>query len=131
MTEDKKFYAMSDSYGYYSLSMPRGYNTLIIQGFGYKDSRRYLRIFSDSALDLNIAEEVFSLQGIVISAEKMENVRNVRLGLERVRADRIRHIPMAFGEADVIRAVLTLPGVKSVGEAAGGFNVRVVQRTRT
>mgnify|MGYP002681991333 CR=1 FL=1 len=124
MTEDKKFYAMSDSYGYYSLSMPRGYNTLIIQGFGYKDSRRYLRIFSDSALDLNIAEEVFSLQGIVISAEKMENVRNVRLGLERVRADRIRHIPMAFGEADVIRAVLTLPGVKSVGEAAGGFNVR-------
>ncbi|MDD2289436.1 MAG: carboxypeptidase-like regulatory domain-containing protein [Bacteroidales bacterium] len=124
MTEDKKYYTMSDSYGFYSLSIPRGYNTLIIQGFGYKDSRRYLRIFSDSALDLNIAEEVFSLQGIVISAEKMENVRNVRLGLERVRADRIRHIPMAFGEADVIRAVLTLPGVKSVGEAAGGFNVR-------
>jgi len=124
MTEDKQYFAMSDSYGFYSLSLPRGYNTLLIQGFGYKDSRRYIRIFSDSSLELNIAEEVFSLQGIVISAEKMENVRNVRLGIERVRADRIRHIPMAFGEADVIRAVLTLPGVKSVGEAAGGFNVR-------
>ena len=115
---------MSDSYGFYSLTLPRGYNTLMIRGFGYKDSHRYIRIFSDSSLDMQIKEEVFSLQGIVISADKMENVRNVRLGLERIRADRIRHIPMAFGEADVIRAVLTLPGVKSVGEAAGGFNVR-------
>ncbi len=124
MTEDKKHYTMSDSYGFYSLTLPRGYNTLMIRGFGYKDSHRYIRIFSDSSLDMQIKEEVFSLQGIVISADKMENVRNVRLGLERIRADRIRHIPMAFGEADVIRAVLTLPGVKSVGEAAGGFNVR-------
>ena len=33
-------------------------------------------------------------------------------------------IPSAFGEGDVIKAVLTLPGVKSVGEASGGFNVR-------
>ena len=130
-TEDKEHYAMSDSYGFFSLTLPRGYNTLLIQGFGYKDSHRYVRIFSDSSLDMNIAEEVFSLQGIVISAEKMENIRNVSLGLERVRADRIRHIPMAFGEADVIKAVLTLPGVKSVGEAAGGFNVRAAQRTRT
>ncbi len=124
MTGNKKYYAMSDTYGFYSLTLPRGYNTLMIQGFGYKDSHRYVRIFSDSSLDMQIAEEVFSLQGIVISAEKMENIRNVRLGLERVRADRIRHIPMAFGEADVIKAILTLPGVKSVGEAAGGFNVR-------
>jgi len=124
LSEDKQHYAMSDSYGFYSLTIPRGYNTVLIQGFGYEDSRRYLRIFSDSSLDLNIAEEVFSLQGIVVSAEKMENVRNVKLGLERVRADRIRHIPMVFGEADVIKAVLTLPGVKSVGEASGGFNVR-------
>lgn len=124
MTEDKKHYAMSDTYGFYTLTAPRGYNTLLVRGFGYKDSHRYVRVFSESTFDINIAEEVFSLQGIVISAEKMENVRSVRLGLERVRADRIRHIPMAFGEADVIKAVLTLPGVKSVGEASGGFNVR-------
>lgn len=123
-TEDKKYHAISDAYGFYSLSLPRGYATLIIQGFGYKDSHRLIRIFSESSLDINIAEEVYSLSGIVISAEKMENVRNVQLGVEKVRADRIRHIPMAFGEADIIKVVLTLPGVKSVGEASGGFNVR-------
>lgn len=123
-SEDKKWYAMSDTYGHYTLTLPRGYNTLLIQGFGYKDSHRSLRVFSDSDFDVSIEEEVFSLQGIVVSAEKMANVRDVQLGVEKVRADRIRHIPTAFGEADVIKVVLTLPGVKTVGEASGGFNVR-------
>lgn len=123
-SEDKKSYGQSDTYGFYSMTLPRGYTTVMIQGFGYKESHRDLRIFSDSALDINIEEEVYALQGIVISAEKMENVRNVQMGVEKVRADRIRHVPMAFGEADVIKVVLTLPGVKSVGEVSGGFNVR-------
>lgn len=124
LSEDKKYYGQSDTYGFYSMTLPRGYTTLMIQGFGYKESTRDIRIFSDSALDINIDEEVYALQGIVISAEKMENVRDVQMGVEKVRADRIRHVPMAFGEADVIKVVLTLPGVKSVGEVSGGFNVR-------
>ncbi len=44
------------------------------------------------------------------------------MGISRI--DRIKHVPAAFGEADVLKIVLTLPGVKSVGEASGGFNVR-------
>src|SRR5207344_2300265 len=31
---------------------------------------------------------------------------------------------VVFGEADVLRVVLTMPGVKSVGEASTGLNVR-------
>lgn len=33
-------------------------------------------------------------------------------------------IPTAFGEGGIIKALLSLPGVKTVGEASGGFNVR-------
>jgi len=36
----------------------------------------------------------------------------------------MKQIPTAFGELDVLKAVLTLPGVKSVGEASTGLNVR-------
>ena len=38
--------------------------------------------------------------------------------------DKIKNVPMVFGEADVVKIILTLPGVKSVGEASNGFNVR-------
>ncbi|MEP6595795.1 MAG: TonB-dependent receptor plug domain-containing protein, partial [Ginsengibacter sp.] len=36
----------------------------------------------------------------------------------------IKQVPVVFGEADILRVVLTLAGVKSVGEASTGLNVR-------
>src|SRR4029078_10164549 len=33
-------------------------------------------------------------------------------------------VPTVLGESDILRVVLTLPGVTSVGEASTGFNVR-------
>jgi hypothetical protein len=52
------------------------------------------------------------------------NVRSVELGVTRLDIKNIKQIPTAFGEADVLKVVLTLPGVTSVGEATTGFNVR-------
>ena len=46
------------------------------------------------------------------------------MGVETVSLKTVNKIPSAFGEGDIIKAVLTLPGIKSVGEASGGFNVR-------
>ena len=36
----------------------------------------------------------------------------------------IKRIPVILGEADVIKAILLLPGVTNAGEGASGFNVR-------
>jgi len=46
------------------------------------------------------------------------------MGVDRLNIKTIKQIPVVFGEADVLRTVLTLPGVTSVGEASTGFNVR-------
>jgi len=51
-------------------------------------------------------------------------VRNTQMGVNKLDIRSIKQIPSAFGEADVLRVVLTLPGVQSVGEATTGFNVR-------
>src|SRR6202012_3701799 len=65
-----------------------------------------------------------SLKEVTISAEKVANVRSVEMGVNKLDIKSIKQIPTAFGEADVLRVVLTLPGVQSVGEATTGFNVR-------
>src|SRR5258705_10635163 len=46
------------------------------------------------------------------------------MGLEKLSLKTIKQMPVAFGEADVLRSILTLPRVTSVGEATTGFNVR-------
>jgi hypothetical protein len=44
---------------------------------------------------------------------------NIKLNIKSIKS-----VPMVLGEADVLKVVLTLPGVTSVGEASAGFNVR-------
>jgi hypothetical protein len=44
--------------------------------------------------------------------------------VQRLTIENIKRIPTVFGEADVLRAITSLPGVKTVGEASTGFNVR-------
>ncbi|MDL2222133.1 TonB-dependent receptor [Parabacteroides sp. OttesenSCG-928-N08] len=114
----------TDAYGYYSLQLPAGRQEIQIQGLGMKDTKRQLMLYSDGKLDIELEEQIFSLKEVTISSEKVANVRNTTLGMERIQIKDIKNIPTAFGEVDILRVVMSLPGVKSVGEASSGFNVR-------
>src|SRR5690606_30796125 len=61
---------------------------------------------------------------VVITTEKASNIRRMQMGIEKLDIKTIKQVPTVFGEADILRVVLTLPGVKSVGESSTGFNVR-------
>ncbi len=119
-----KIGATSDQFGYYSITLPRGRQTLSIKGLGMKDTWRKIILYSNGKLNIELQETVTSLKEVKISAEKVANVRSVEMGVNKIDVKSIKQIPTAFGEADVLRAVLTLPGVQSVGEATTGFNVR-------
>jgi hypothetical protein len=121
---DTKIGIATDQFGYYSLTLPKGRQTLVIKGLGMKDTRRKIILYSDGKLNIELQEQVTSLKEVKISAEKVANVRSVQMGVNKLDIKSIKQIPTAFGEADVLRVVLTLPGVQSVGEATTGFNVR-------
>ena len=119
-----KAVAQSDAYGFYKILLPAGATTLEVSGYSLEDSKVNLMVYSDGVLDVVVKEQVFALNSVVVSAESSSKVRNNEIGIEKVRIDRIKKVPAVFGEADVVKIILTLPGVKSVGEASGGFNVR-------
>ncbi len=121
---DSKTGIATDQFGYFSLTLPRGRQTLVIKGLGMKDTRRKIVLYSDGKLNIEMQEQVTSLKEVKISAEKVANVRSVDMGVNKLDIKSIKQIPTAFGEADVLRVILTLPGVQSVGEATTGFNVR-------
>jgi hypothetical protein len=114
----------TDQFGYYSITLARGKHLLNIRGLGMRDTRRQIMIYSDGKLNIDMQEQVTSLKEVKISAEKVANVRSVELGVNRLDIKSIKQVPAVFGEADVLRVVLTLPGVTSVGESTTGFNVR-------
>lgn len=121
---DTKTGAATDQFGYFSITLPRGRQTLLVKGLGMKDTRRQIILYTDGKLIIEMQEQINALKEVKISADKIANVRSENLGVTRLGIKDIKQIPTAFGEADVLKVILTLPGVTSVGEATTGFNVR-------
>ena len=117
-------YVRSDANGRYNITLPVGDNKLSFNAENKSDLELSVVVRGPGELDVVMSEKVTLLKGAIVSAESMAQHRSTAMGVESVSMRTIGKIPSAFGEGDIIKAVLTLPGVKTVGEASGGFNVR-------
>ncbi|WP_295673026.1 TonB-dependent receptor [uncultured Mucilaginibacter sp.] len=114
----------TNQFGYYSISLPRGQHNLIIKAAAMKDTHRKIALYMNGEFNVEMQEQIISLKEVKISVDKVANVRSVEMGVSKLDIKSIKQFPTVFGEADVLRVVLTLPGVQTVGEASTGFNVR-------
>jgi len=124
IVESTKAGVITDQYGYYSIVLPTGRHTLNIQSIGMRDTRRKVMVYSDGKLNIDMQSQVLTLKKVIVSAEKARNVKGMQMGLQKLDIKTIKQVPVAFGEGDLLRVILTMPGVKSVGEASTGLNVR-------
>lgn len=117
-------YAVTDAAGFYRIQLPVGENVLCFSGYSMEDMKLNLVVHDDGGLDVQMKEKVISLKGAVVSAEHQSAHRDPRMGVEIIRLNTIKKVPAVFGEPDILKVVLTMPGVKTAGEASTGFNVR-------
>ena len=124
MVEELRTGVATDAFGFYSITVPRGRYVLKVNSLGMKETRRQLFVQGPGKLDVEMKEDVTSLKTAVIVASKQSSVRGMQMGVERLSIRTIKQIPAIFGETDIMRSLLTLPGVTSVGEGTAGYNVR-------
>ncbi len=122
--ESTKTTAVTNLYGFYRILAPTDKVNLILKASNMEDARIMLEVYGNGELEVLMKEKVHSLQNITVTAEGNQQRRTPLMGVEKLQINKIKHIPTAFGEADVMKVILTLPGVKSVGESSSGFNVR-------
>ncbi len=114
----------SDQFGYYSIVLPAGLHILNIISPGMFDAKRQIMLYSDGKFDIDLDQKVVKLKEVVVEAGKEKNVHSTGMGVDQISIVAMKQVPAVMGEVDVLRTVLTLPGVKSVGEASTGLNVR-------
>ncbi len=114
----------TDKFGYYSLTLPKGRHLIKISSAGMQNTFRQIMLYGDGKLNIELQDFVASLKTIVVSTEKRSNVQGLQMGAVKLNIRSIKQVPVVFGETDILKVVLTLPGVTSVGEASSGFNVR-------
>lgn len=123
-TLDRKIVAVADNDGFFSITLPLGHNQLIISAYEYRTAKRQIMLYGDGKLNIEIKEDIELLNEVRILSQRASTLKNLEMGVNKLSIASIKQVPAVFGEPDVLRVVLTLPGVQSVGEASTGFNVR-------
>ena len=122
--DDLKDGTITNPYGFYSYTLPKGRYKLEFRSVGMKTTYRNVVVHSDGELDVEMKSTPQALGEVIITAKSEDPVSNLRMGMEKITMKTLKQLPLGMGEADVIKSTLLLPGVQSVGEASGGFNVR-------
>lgn len=66
-----------------------------------------------------------TLKEVVVSANgAKQRLKEVQVGSEQLQLKELSNLPHIFGQADIMRSVQLLPGVKPESEASTGFQVR-------
>lgn len=114
----------TDANGFYLVNVPRGSYNIKFSYLGMKETGVNTRVYGSGALDIEMVEEYIAIEGAVVTARKSDALRRLETGLEKINMATFRLMPSSLGETDILKNILLLPGVKTVGEASQGFNVR-------
>jgi hypothetical protein len=115
---------VSNEYGFYSLTLPRGSHLMQISFIGMKEKLININLYGPGELNVEMNSMLIPLKEAVISAQKNVMFQRFEVGVEKINIASFRLSPTSMGESDIFKSVLLIPGVQSVGEGSSGFNVR-------
>lgn len=114
----------SNTYGFYSISVPAGSYTVSFSYVGYAAKTETLNLIESTTLNADLQNKTTLKEVEVRSTRKEENVKSTDMGKISLSAEQIKTLPVIFGETDILKALQLLPGVQSAGEGNSGFYVR-------
>lgn len=115
----------SNTYGFYSLSLPAGKHSIIFSYIGYQSIDTVINLGKDITLNIALHEVDQAIEEVEISANSNSKaIMRTETGMEKLSMKSIETLPTMFGEKDVLKVVQLLPGVQPANDGGAGFNVR-------
>lgn len=123
--KDKNIGALTNEYGFYSLTLPKGKYIIVVSASDYSPQELEIDLSASLQKDFSLkAKQATELEEVVISSQRKANLKETTMGVEKLDPKEIAKLPVIFGEKDIIKTMQLLPGVKSAGEGSSGFYVR-------
>ncbi len=119
--------ATTNVYGFYSLTLEEGNYEIVVSYLGFAEQKLTIDLTKNITKNIELSEDVAVLGEVVVSAEKEaedQNIESAEMSTIEMKIETIKKITPLFGEVDIIKSLILLPGVKSVGEGGSGFYVR-------
>lgn len=115
---------ITNEYGFYSISLPKGRYTLRFSYVGYQQQTVAVNLEANAKVNVDLSDDI-SLQEVVVTSKRDDdNLTQAVMGTETLNMKTAAKIPVVFGEKDLVKTIQLMPGVKSNGEGSNGFSVR-------
>lgn len=115
---------VTNTYGFYSLTLPSGNYSVEFSAVGQKTEVKQIDLSRDVILSLEMGAALEELQEVTVNAKKGENTNSTKIGQIELDVEKIKTLPAFMGEVDIVKTIQLLPGVSSVSEGGQGFYVR-------
>jgi hypothetical protein len=115
---------ISNEYGFYSLTLPKGNYSALVSQVGYETLVQKIKLDSSQTINFYLQTKNILKEVVVESSRKNDNLTKAQMGTETINMSSISKVPVIFGEKDLLKTIQLLPGVKSAGEGNSGFFVR-------
>lgn len=115
---------ISNEFGFYSLTLEEGAYDVVTSYVGYQTIENKVELKENRQLNISLNGGQ-RLQEVVIKQVK-DNENHIRpqMSLNTLSMDQVKASPVLFGEADVLKTLQLLPGIKSGNEGSSGIYVR-------
>ncbi len=117
--------AVTNVQGEYNLTLDAGFYTLSVSSVGYEKNEYHVKVNNNGVLNMELFDRSIEFEDVVIRSERLDkNISSHQMSIVELDAKFIRQLPTVSGSTDVIKGLVTIPGVKSIGEFSSGINVR-------
>lgn len=116
---------VTNSYGFYSVSVPPGSYAVTYSYIGCVSQKINVDLSQSKQLNIMLEEDSKQLGEVVVTSDKKErNVESLQMSMEKIQMKVIKQLPSFMGEVDVIKSITLLPGIQNGGEGSSGLYVR-------
>lgn len=116
--------AVTNDYGFFSITLPRGRVAMQFSYIGYAMQNLNFNLTKDTVVNIRLKQHTTLSEVTVLGSKKEIGVKGTQMGTIEVPVSLIKSVPVLFGETDVIKVLQLLPGVKAGTEGSAGFYVR-------
>ena len=115
--------ALSNTYGYFSLSLNKGLQRVEFSLAGYEKQTIFLNIHKDTTVKILLNVYAADIDTVEIT-DLNTNPIGINLSRNIISIKEMEKMPMLAGEADALKAMQFLPGVQFGREGSSGLIVR-------
>ncbi len=125
MVADTAIGTITNSYGFYSLTLPEGMYKTGFSFVGYIPHREQVQLNKDLKLDAELGFNAMQLSGVTIkNSENAELMNRSQMSRIRVNPQSLSAMPEFAGEVGLIKSLQSLPGIKLHSDGSAFFFVR-------